>query len=102
MSPEPQLALVTDARRYEALFRISEALSACGDPEKLARVLADQLRELISFDHLDVLVFKENSNEIEWHGWGARTSKSSNSPWTRESAVRGRGALNLAVFGSTT
>ena len=85
MSPEPQLALVTDARRYEALFRISEALSACGEPEKLARVLADQLRELISFDHPDVLVFKENSNEIEWHGWGARTSKSSNSPWTRES-----------------
>jgi len=28
------------------------------------------LRELISFDHLDVLVFKENSNEIEWRGRG--------------------------------
>ena len=85
-SLERQFALGTDAQRYEeALFRISEALSACGEPEKLARVLADQLRELISFDHLDVLVFKENSNEIEWQGWGARTSKSSNSPWTRES-----------------
>lgn len=84
-SLERQFALGTDAQRYEALFRISEALSACGEPEKLARVLADQLRELISFDHLDVLVFKENSNEIEWHGWGARTSKSSNSPWKRES-----------------
>ena len=83
-SLERQFALGTDAQRY-ALFRISEALAACGEPEKLARVLADQLRELISFDHLDVLVFKENSNEIEWHGWGARTSKSSNSPWTRES-----------------
>ena len=68
MSPEPQLALGTDAERYEALLRISEALSACGEPEELARVLADQLRELISFDHLDVQIFKEDSNEIEWHG----------------------------------
>src|SRR5882724_10670557 len=70
MSAEPQLALGTDAQRYGSLFRISEALSACGEPEELARVLAGQLRELISFDHLDVLVFKENSDEIEWRGWG--------------------------------
>jgi len=70
MSPEQQLALETDAQRYGALCRIAEALSACGEPEKLARVLADQLRGLISFDHLDVLILKENSSEIEWHGWG--------------------------------
>src|SRR6267154_6154278 len=70
MNPEPQLALGTDAKRYAALFHISEALSACGEPEELARVLADQLRGLISFDHLDVLILKENSSEIEWHGWG--------------------------------
>jgi formate hydrogenlyase transcriptional activator len=70
MNPEPQLALGTDAQRYGALFRISEALSACEEPEELARVLADQLRELISFDHLDALIFKEDSNEIEWHVWG--------------------------------
>src|SRR5580700_8889555 len=70
MRAESQLALETDAERYEALLRISEALSSCGDPQELARVVADQLRELISFDHLDVLIFKENSNEIEWQGWG--------------------------------
>jgi len=70
MSPEAQLALATDAQRYVALFRIFEALSACGEPEELARVLADQLRELIRFDYLDALIFKENSNEIEWHVWG--------------------------------
>ena len=67
MSPKLQLALGTDAERYVALFRISEALSACGEPEQLARVLAGQLRGLISFDHLDVLILKENSSEIEWH-----------------------------------
>jgi formate hydrogenlyase transcriptional activator len=66
----PPLAMATDAERYAAVFRIFEALSACGEPEELARVLADQLRDLISFDHLDALIFKEDSNEIEWQGWG--------------------------------
>ena len=70
MTPEPQLALRTDAQRYGALFRISEALSASGEPEELARVLANQLREHISFDYLDALIFKEDSKEIEWRGWG--------------------------------
>jgi formate hydrogenlyase transcriptional activator len=66
MSADSQLALRTDAQRYETLFRISEALSACREPEEVSQVLADQLRELFSFDYLDVLVFKENSNEVEW------------------------------------
>jgi formate hydrogenlyase transcriptional activator len=66
MGTDSQLVLRTDARRYQALFRISEAFSACREPEELSKVLVDQLRELISFDYLDVLVFKENSNEIEW------------------------------------
>jgi formate hydrogenlyase transcriptional activator len=72
MSSHPQLALGTDAQRYEALFRISEALSACGEPEELSRILAERLREVIPFDHLDVLVFKENSTEVEWHVCGER------------------------------
>jgi formate hydrogenlyase transcriptional activator len=67
MSTDSQLALGTDAERFEALFRISEALSACREPEELSQVLAAQLREVIGFDNLDVIVFKENSNEIEWH-----------------------------------
>ncbi|HWX54682.1 MAG TPA: sigma 54-interacting transcriptional regulator [Verrucomicrobiae bacterium] len=56
----------TDTQRYEALYHISEAMSAGREPEELSRVLADQLREVVSFDFLDVLVFKENSNEVEW------------------------------------
>ncbi len=66
MSTDTPLALGTDAQRYEALFHISEALSACREPEELSQVLADRLREFISFDYLDVLVFKENSSDIEW------------------------------------
>ena len=60
----------SNTQRYEAVLRISEALSACREPEELARVLADQLSEFLSFDHLDVMVLKEGSTEIEWHVWG--------------------------------
>jgi formate hydrogenlyase transcriptional activator len=59
-----------DARRYEALLRISEALSACHEPEELSRVLTDQLRELFRFDYLNMIIFKENSDEVEWRVTG--------------------------------
>jgi formate hydrogenlyase transcriptional activator len=70
MGTDSQLTWGTDTQRYEALFRIFEALSTCREPEELSRVLADQLIEVIGFHHLDVVVFKDNSNEIEWHVWG--------------------------------
>jgi formate hydrogenlyase transcriptional activator len=70
MGTDSQLAWGTDTQRYEALFRIFEALSTCREPEELSRVLADQLIEVIGFHHLDVVVFKDNSKEIEWHVWG--------------------------------
>jgi formate hydrogenlyase transcriptional activator len=59
-----------ETQRYGAVLRISDALSTCQRPEQLAMILADQLSELLSFDHLDVVVFKENPKEIEWHAWG--------------------------------
>ena len=67
INTDSQLALETHAQRYEALLRISEAVSACREPEEVSRVLAEQLRQLVTVDFLDVLVFKENSDEIEWH-----------------------------------
>jgi formate hydrogenlyase transcriptional activator len=65
-------ATVTEVnqQRYDAVLRISEALSACSEPEELAKILAEQLGQVISFEHLDVLVLKENSNEIEWRARG--------------------------------
>src|SRR2546425_3810796 len=55
-----------ETQRYEAVLRISEALFACQTCEELARILADQLGKVLSFDDLEVIVFKENSKEIEW------------------------------------
>ena len=70
MSTDALSSPESNTQRYEAVLRISEALVACREPEELARVLADQLGEFLSFDHLDVMVLKENSTEIEWHAWG--------------------------------
>jgi formate hydrogenlyase transcriptional activator len=58
------------SRRYAAVLRISEAISACKDPQEFAAILADQLIDFLSFNHLDVVIFKEESTEIEWHAWG--------------------------------
>jgi hypothetical protein len=70
MSTDLRLAPGSASQRDEALLRISEGLSACCEPEELSRVLANQLDGVINFDHLDVLVLRENSKEIEWHAWG--------------------------------
>jgi len=72
MSTDLQPVSATDAQRYEALLRISETLSTCREPEELSRILSDQLRGLIPFDYFDVLVFKEDSDEVEWHVMGDR------------------------------
>lgn len=34
------------------------------------KILADELAEFLPFNHLDVVIFKENSTEIEWLAWG--------------------------------
>jgi GAF domain-containing protein len=70
MSGNVHIPLESSTRRYQAVLRISEALVECREPEELAKTLSDLLDEFLSFDHLDVLILKENSTEIEWHAWG--------------------------------
>ncbi len=53
-------------RRYEAVLRLSEALSQCLEPEDLTRILSDRLREFLEFLQFYIIVYKENSTEVEW------------------------------------
>lgn len=55
-----------DRRRYEAVLRLSEALSRCEEPEDLTKVLSEQLREFLTFLQFYIVVYKENSTEVEW------------------------------------
>jgi len=53
-------------RRYEAILRLSEALSRCQEPEDLTEILSEELREFLTFLQFYIIVYKENSTEIEW------------------------------------
>jgi PAS domain S-box-containing protein len=55
-----------DGRRYEALLRLSEALSVCTEPEDLTRILSEQLREFLDFLQFYIIVYKEKSSDVEW------------------------------------
>src|SRR5580698_1092948 len=59
------------ASRYDAVLRISEVLSACRETEDLTRILSEQLREFLDFFQFYIIVYKENSTEIEWAVIGA-------------------------------
>ena len=53
--------------RYEALIRVSQAVSACREPRKLFDILVDELRRVIEFDGLGIAQYDETQNAIEWH-----------------------------------
>jgi formate hydrogenlyase transcriptional activator len=53
-------------QRYEAVLRLSEALSRCGEPEDLTEILSEQLREFLDFLQFYIIVYKENSTAVEW------------------------------------
>jgi PAS domain S-box-containing protein len=56
----------SDGRRYEAVLRLSEALSVCTEPEDLTKILSEQLREFLDFLQFYIIVYKEKSAEVEW------------------------------------
>ena len=66
MPAEANIPPVSYGRQYEAVLRLSEALSVCREPEDLTKVLSEQLREFLSFLQFYIVVYKENSTEVEW------------------------------------
>ena len=74
MSPEISIRTSDTGQRYKALLRISEALSACREPEDLTSILSDHLREFLDFFQFYIIVYKENSTEVEWAVVGSEKS----------------------------
>jgi len=65
------------AARYEALLRASQAISAQRDPKAVFRVLVSELRHVVVFDSIGVVLYDEATHKVYWHGlevvnqWGA-------------------------------
>ncbi len=74
MSPEISIRVSEAGRRYEAVLRISEALSACREPEDLTRILSEELGEFLDVFQFYIIVYKENSTEVEWAVVGSEKS----------------------------
>src|SRR6266852_9628848 len=53
--------------RYEALIRLSQAVSAYREPKKLFDALVDELRCVIEFDGIGIAQYDETTDAIEWH-----------------------------------
>jgi formate hydrogenlyase transcriptional activator len=66
--------VANSARRYEALLRLSEALSVCREPEELTKTLSEQLGKFLDFFQFYIIVYKENSTEVEWAVLGSEKS----------------------------
>ena len=54
------------ADRYEALFRVSQAIGAHRDPRELFSTLADELRQVVRFDFIGVAQFDEATSRANW------------------------------------
>jgi hypothetical protein len=55
-----------NTQHYETLVRISGVLSACRQPQEFTKILAEQLAQVLFFEYLDIVVFKEDSEQIDW------------------------------------
>ena len=53
-------------RGYAAILRLSEVLSRCQEPEDLTEILSEELHEFLTFLQFYIIVYKENSTEVEW------------------------------------
>ncbi len=53
--------------RYEALLRAGRSIATCNDCENAGNELLRHLREIISFDYLQLVAFNADSNAAEWH-----------------------------------
>ena len=71
MSETAQLRLAPSEQsvvaRYEALIRVSQAVSAYREPRRLFEVLVDELRQVIEFDGIGIAQYDESNDSIEWH-----------------------------------
>ena len=54
-------------QRYAALLRATNAIGTCSDCDTAADVLIDALREVTTFDYLQLVTFESDTETVSWH-----------------------------------
>jgi hypothetical protein len=62
--PPPLPSEARRAARYEALLRVLQRLTAQRDPKALLRVLASELRHVVPFDGMAIVLYDEATSEV--------------------------------------
>jgi formate hydrogenlyase transcriptional activator len=66
MNASAAIEVEIPVERYAALIRAANAIANCGDCDTAANVLAQELRKIIAFDYLDLVVFENGTKEVSW------------------------------------
>jgi formate hydrogenlyase transcriptional activator len=66
MGTSQAIAVPPLSERYEALIRVSQAISAHRDPKELFCAMARELRQVVQFDGIVIAQYDQTSNEILW------------------------------------
>ena len=74
--------------RYEAVLRLSEGSSACREPEELTKVLSRDLAEFLDFFQFYIIVYKQNSTDVEWAVLGPEKSQVVRCAGSRAASLR--------------
>ncbi|MGA7565445.1 MAG: GAF domain-containing protein, partial [Terriglobales bacterium] len=54
-------------QRYEALLRATNSIGTCCDCDSAADMLIRALREVVSFDYLQLVTFDNDTTSVAWH-----------------------------------
>lgn len=66
MNASAAIEVEVPIERYAALIRAANAIANCSDCETAADVLVSELRKIIAFDYLHVVVFENGAKEVSW------------------------------------
>jgi formate hydrogenlyase transcriptional activator len=66
MNTSAAIDLEVPVERYAALIRAANVIANCSDCDTAADVLARELRNIIAFDYLHLVVFENGTKEVSW------------------------------------
>jgi len=66
MNASAAIEVEVPVERYAALLRAANAIANCSDCDTAADVLVKELRKIVVFDYLQLVVFENGTKEVSW------------------------------------